>query len=103
MHYETSDISELSYRIEGGTLSVAYSLPLDTLYYSPGVDVSDSSNDTLIRIKKCSVDKKCTVGIPTNQIDGNKAMFILNTTRDPSKIYVNQVHEENSLSALIHK
>ncbi|MGF1725672.1 hypothetical protein [Photobacterium nomapromontoriensis] len=103
MRYEITDITDVTYTTDGKGLTLSYTLPLETLYYSPGVDVSDSADGTLLIIRKCSINNKCEVDIQSEHAEASREVLVLDTQEDPSRIYVNQIQPSNSLAALTKK
>ncbi|WP_282178276.1 hypothetical protein [Vibrio nereis] len=102
-YYDVSDISELSYELAEDSLSVSYSLVLETLYYSPGVNIKIKGNDIIIDIIRCNVNDECSVDILTTMSNSNKKIVIVREKVKPSRVYINRVSPETSVDRLSYK
>lgn len=102
-YYDVSDISELSYELAEDSLSVSYSLVLETLYYSPGVNIKIKGNDIIIDIIRCYVNDECSVDILTTMSNSNKKIIIVREKVKPSRVYINRVSPETSVVRLSYK
>lgn len=103
MHYEISDITDVTYTLDGKLLTLSYILPLETLYYSPGVDISINKNDILLTVKRCNINDKCKVDVTSEHSNGNREIIKLEIKKSTSNVYFNQIKRSNSLETLVSK
>jgi len=103
MYYDISDISELSYELADDSLAISYSLPLETLYYSPGIDLKVNGDDVIINIVRCSINDKCSVDLVTTRSDDNRQVASVRKQVEPSRVYINRISPETSVDRLARK
>lgn len=102
MNYSMTELSGLNYTIAENNIELRYTPPMESLYYSPGVDVQQGDDFVIISIKRCNINDKCGVTIATNQT-AVEHVVALNFERvySPAQIFINSKNESNSLSALV--
>jgi len=102
MSYETNNIFNISYIIDDTKLNLTYSPLMETLYYSPGIDIIENDNELIIIIRKCDYDEKCEVDIKVKPELGFTYNININLKKSytASQIFINEPNKENSLKAL---
>jgi len=102
MSYEASDISNISYNIDEKKLVLTYSPLLETLYYSPGIDLLVSENALIVKVIRCKIKSLCEVDIKAKPELGftNNITINLKKSYTASQIFINEPNKENSLKVL---
>lgn len=102
MNYSIAELSDLHYTIAENNIELRYIPPMESLYYSPGVDVQQGDDFVIISIKRCNINDKCGVTIATNQTAAEHVVALnFEQVYSPAQIFINSKNESNSLSALV--
>jgi hypothetical protein len=102
MNYSMTELSELNYTIAENNIELRYTPPMESLYYSPGVDVQQGDDFVIISIKRCNINDKCDVTIATNQTAAEHVVALnFEQEYSPAQIFINNKNESNSLSVLV--
>jgi hypothetical protein len=75
-YYKLSKIKDLNIDSNESKIKLSYRLPLDTLYYSPGILIHKYEGKSLIHIVKCSIKEKCKVDIASASKEGMTKVII---------------------------
>ncbi|MBA6410892.1 MULTISPECIES: hypothetical protein [unclassified Pseudoalteromonas] len=100
MDYKISDISDITYKITDKEVELSYTPLMESLYYSPGVDLLEDNGEIVIHIRRCNINSKCEVDAQAEQGSSNKVKFELKQNYLASQIYLNEKNNTNSLAAL---
>jgi hypothetical protein len=100
MDYKITDILDISYTITDKEVELSYTPLMESLYYSPGVDLLESDGVTVILIRRCNINSKCDVDAQAEQGSFNKVKFVLKQNYLASQIYLNEKKDTNSLAVL---
>jgi len=100
MNYKTTDISDISYKITENELELNYTPMMESLYYSPGIDLLESEGEIIIHIRRCSIKSKCEVDAKAEQGAVNKVKFELKQGYLASQIFINEKDNNSSLDIL---
>jgi len=73
MIYSVSELANIKYTLSEDRIDLEYQAPLETLYYSPGVDYKVSDGGKLeIKVIRCKFKEDCEVKAKAEQGDFNK-------------------------------
>ncbi|ACV25899.1 hypothetical protein [Kangiella koreensis] len=104
MVYTVSDVNNVKYEISQSQLELQYQTPLETLYYSPGINYRLSADGKLeLQIVRCGIKEKCEVAAKAQQGEMNRVVIELPKTVKLEKIYLTDGEKEVSLSELSGK
>jgi hypothetical protein len=87
--YQKNQIDELSVmKLTDSTLLLTIRPIMETLYSCPGVIIEENSNEIIVSIIRCRINKKCTVDISSTHDPMNPGSYniILPSTDKPIKI-----------------
>jgi len=102
MNYSTTQLSGLNYTIAGNNIELRYTPLMESLYYSPGVDVQQGDDFVIISIRRCNINDKCGVTVATNQTAAEHVVALnFEQAYSPAQIFINSKNESNSLSVLV--
>jgi len=100
-NYSLANLSELNYTIVENKIELRYTPLMESLYYSPGVDVEQGDDFVIISIKRCNINDNCDVDVSTDQAAEHVIELSFEREYSPEKIFINSKNQANSLSALI--
>lgn len=63
--YSKAAIRDLSARAEDGQLAVRYKYPMESMYYSGGVDVMREGDVIKLVIARCKLEEECKPDVPS--------------------------------------
>lgn len=99
--YSVSDLKNIKYELSENRVDLEYQAPLETLYYSPGVDYELSEDGTLeIKVVRCKLKDGCKVKAKAKQGDVNEVTIQLATPVSAADIMITDGKEMLSLSGL---
>ena len=102
--YPVSDISNVKYEISQDGLELQYQTPLETLYYSPGINYNLSAEGKLeLKVIRCGIEDDCQVTVRAQQGDVNKVLIELPKAIEVRKVFFTDGEKEVSLSELVGK
>ena len=82
--------------VDENTIKVLFNPMLETLYYCPGVNVSEKDNSINISFVRCPINKKCPVSLQAQQsengnyyvlVKNNGKSVVVQSTTEEKKIY----------------
>lgn len=100
MDYKATDISDINYKITRNEIELNYSPIMESLYYSPGVNLLENEGEIIIQIKRCNINSQCDVDVKAEQGAVNKVKFELKQEYSASQIYINEKNNNSSLEVL---
>ncbi len=100
MNYTTDQLTDVFYHIKGNTVSLRYSALMESLYYSPGVDVDVHDDYALIYVKRCNIKSECKAEFDATQDSAQKVQIELDKHYIPSQIFINEKTAANQLDIL---
>lgn len=101
MVYPISDVGNVKYEMSQGQLELQYQTPLETLYYSPGINYTLSSDGQMeIEVVRCGIKEECDVAAKAQQSDVNTVVIKLSEPIDIHKVLIKDSKEKVKLSEL---
>lgn len=101
MIYPISDVNNVKYEMSQSQLELEYQTPLETLYYSPGINYILSNDGELeIEVVRCGIKEECDVAAKAEQGDVNTVVIKLSEPIDVSKVLIKDSKKKVKLSEL---
>ncbi|MCW8858005.1 MAG: hypothetical protein OQJ95_11625 [Kangiella sp.] len=101
MVYPVSDVKNVKYEMRQNQLELEYQTPLETLYYSPGINYNLSADGKLeLQIIRCGIEDDCQVAVKAQQGEVNKVLIELPKAIEAGKVYFTDSEKKVSLSEL---
>lgn len=102
MVYPISDVKNVKYEIGQSQLELEYQTPLETLYYSPGINYILSNDGELeIEVVRCGIKEECDVAAKAEQGDVNTVIIKLSEPIDVNKVLIKDSKKKVKLSELV--
>lgn len=101
MNYSIAELSELGYTITENKIELRYTPLMESLYYSPGVDIQQADDFVIISIKRCNINDDCAVDVLVEQSAEQVVELNFERKYNPEQIFINSKNESNSLSNLV--
>jgi hypothetical protein len=101
MNYSLAELSALNYTITENKIELRYTPLMESLYYSPGVDIQQADDFVIISIKRCNINDDCAVDVSVEQAAEHVVELSFEREYSPDKIFINSKNESNSLSNLV--
>jgi len=98
-----AELSELDYTIAENKIELRYTPLMESLYYSPGVDIQQADDFVIISIKRCNINDDCAVDVSVEQSAEQIVELNFEHKYSPEQIFINSKSESNSLSILVSK
>lgn len=101
MVYPTSDVNNVKYEISQSQLELQYQTPLETLYYSPGINYTLSNDGQMeIEVVRCGIKEECNVAVKAEQGDVNTVVITLSEPIEVNKVLIKDNKTKVKLSEL---
>lgn len=101
MVYPISDVNNVKYEMSQSQIELEYQTPLETLYYSPGINYILSNDGELeIEVVRCGIKEECDVAAKAEQGDVNTVVIKLSEPIDIHKVLIKDSKEKVKLSEL---
>lgn len=89
MVYSISELTNIKYTLSEDKIDLEYQAPLETLYYSPGVDYKVSDDGKLeIKVVRCKFKEDCEVKAKAEQGDFNKVTVQLTRPFNANEVII---------------
>jgi len=100
MKYDVIDIDSLSYEASEGALKLKYKVLMESLYFSPGINLREEGGKVYLDIVRCRIDDKCAVDFDAEYDDEGASLVTLSTDVSVDDMYVSGAKEETALTVL---
>ncbi len=68
--YPANFVKVIDLTIKEKELFVTYTTNLETLYFSPGINIEENNGKVIIHFIRCGINKKCKTDFPSKIEDG---------------------------------
>ncbi|WP_293269038.1 hypothetical protein [Neptunomonas sp.] len=88
MKYTSEKLEEISYALEGESVNLTYRVLLESMYFSPGVNIREEENKTYLDIVRCKVAGTCDVQYVSHFNEDGSQSVTIKAPIDPSAVWV---------------
>jgi hypothetical protein len=82
--YSPDQLTEISVEsVSEDTVKIVFNTMLETLYYCPGLNVSEKDNKILLDFIRCSIKEKCPVTHEAQQGEGGSYFVLVKNDGNP--------------------
>jgi len=99
--YNAQDISVEALSVDAATMKINYRVPLESLYFSPGINVAMEEGKTVLTFVRCNINDQCKANSKAQFSQGlyQAELTVLNSL-NLSEVYVTDEGEVVKLKAL---
>lgn len=96
--YPANKVEIVELKTTGRELLLAYVTELESLYFSPGINVEEGRRPVVLHIMKCSIYLKCRTDFPAEILKGGgSARVLLRNEFSVEDVYIEAVSEKNRI------
>ncbi len=98
VEYPANKVKIAELKTTGRELSLVYVTELESLYFSPGINVEENRGKVVLHIMKCSIYRKCKTDFPAEISKGGfSARVQFRNDFSVEDVYIEAVSEKNRI------
>lgn len=100
MIYAAEKIKALSYDKDGSKLDLNYKVLMESMYFSPGVNLRTEEGKVYLDIVRCKLNEECPTQFKSEYLEDGSQKVQVETNHDVSEIYIYGSEEIKPISSL---
>ncbi|MBR9827793.1 MAG: hypothetical protein GYB41_03985 [Oceanospirillales bacterium] len=98
--YDLSQLNNFSYTKKDKSIHIKYQPTLESLYFSPGINIHIENEKIILEVLRCNVNKECKPDLKSEYDDQGYANVVITQNYDTGKIFISGDREEIALDQL---